>query len=442
VFERVAGLDGYSLLYRVQLPVAGARFAATGAPYAFDGSAALVAPFTRVGWYLELEEDNAPPRFVYVEADAFDADPARLGFPTSFVLQQDLANGRVESNVDGVVTGAGRALNAELWPSDYGESNDAAPSSPASADDALYDFGDGGADASPGHGSFQLHDTAAGRTLFAINDWASAQDDVLAIGIGNQPTGQPDWTFAGNAASFTVKTLEIVVDAPLASPALPSTLPPPTDNITARVPAEEIAGYALVYDVDLPEAAAFNTSAVPYSVDESASVPPGSFDRVAWYLELDDGAQVQWIWVSVAAFTLDAGRIGIPTTSSGAFFQHVLRDGRVFSNVVAEGTALAGLNIEFWPTNYREDNTLPIASADALTFDFGDMPTAGGYGSMQIHDGAAGHTLFAYNHWGNGGATPSDLGIGDSPAGNPDWTFEGNAPTYVARRLQVLVHAR
>jgi hypothetical protein len=102
----------------VQLPVAGARFAATGAPDAFDGSAALVAPFTRVGWYLELEEDNAPPRFVYVEADAFDADPARLGFPTSFVLQQDLANGRVESNVDGVVTGAGRAHVVRGVPAD------------------------------------------------------------------------------------------------------------------------------------------------------------------------------------------------------------------------------------------------------------------------------------------------------------------------------------
>ena len=31
------------------------------------------------------------------------------------------------------------------------------------------------------------------------------------LGIGNQPTGNPDWTFAGNAGSYQVKRLRVLV---------------------------------------------------------------------------------------------------------------------------------------------------------------------------------------------------------------------------------------
>ena len=56
---------------------------------------------------------------------------------------------------------------------------------------------------------------------------------------------------------------------------------------------------------------------------------------------------------------------------------------------------------------------------------------------MQVHNFEAKQTLFAFNHWGAG--TGCDLGIGNAPAGNPDWTFAKNGATYETKRLRVLV---
>ena len=60
-----------------------------------------------------------------------------------------------------------------------------------------------------------------------------------------------------------------------------------------------------------------------------------------------------------------------------------------------------------------------------------------GYGSMQVHNHDARQTLFAVNHWKQG--AKADIGIGNSPSGNPDWTFTGNAGSYRTKRLRVLV---
>ena len=43
------------------------------------------------------------------------------------------------------------------------------------------------------------------------------------------------------------------------------------------------------------------------------------------------------------------------------------------------------------------------------------------YGCMQIHNHDAKQTLLALNHWVNGNA--ADLGIGNQPSGQPDWTL-------------------
>jgi sialate O-acetylesterase len=59
---------------------------------------------------------------------------------------------------------------------------------------------------------------------------------------------------------------------------------------------------------------------------------------------------------------------------------------------------------------------------------------------MQVHNHDAKQTLFALNHWSEG--SRADLGIGNQPAGNLDWTFAGNAGTYTSARLRVLVRSR
>ena len=65
---------------------------------------------------------------------------------------------------------------------------------------------------------------------------------------------------------------------------------------------------------------------------------------------------------------------------------------------------------------------------------------ADGYGSMQVHNHQAKQTLFALNHWREG--NHADIGIGSQPTGNPDWTFAGNAGSYEAKRLRVLVRLK
>ena len=75
-------------------------------------------------------------------------------------------------------------------------------------------------------------------------------------------------------------------------------------------------------------------------------------------------------------------------------------------------------------------------------FDFGDTPASPreGYGSMQIHNPAAKQTVLAVNKWQEGSS--ADVGIGNSPTGNPDYTFRSNAGDYQLKRLMVLVRPR
>ena len=81
-----------------------------------------------------------------------------------------------------------------------------------------------------------------------------------------------------------------------------------------------------------------------------------------------------------------------------------------------------------------------MPGANNNTYDFGDQPIGTrNYGSMQINNYGANQSIIAYNQWGGNNLGPSDLGIGNQPSGNPDWTFAYNANTYTVKTLQVLV---
>lgn len=202
----------------------------------------------------------------------------------------------------------------------------------------------------------------------------------------------------------------------------------------------ESKDYKLVYDFDLgrlgPEP--------PCDADNHQKIPE-PFDRIAYCLELRpvDGAP-EYIYVSMDAFTSDLGKIGVPTAPSGAFFQQNVSNMDVFSNArgIVTGTGLTGGNIEFWPNNYAPNNAAHVPNASSATYDFGDESTdpADGYGSMQVHNHEARQTVFAVNHWREG--SRADVGIGNQPAGNPDWTFSANAGSYIAKRLRVLVRLK
>lgn len=202
----------------------------------------------------------------------------------------------------------------------------------------------------------------------------------------------------------------------------------------------EAKEYELVYSLDLSKAG----PTISYDVDRRAQVT-GPFDRVAYFLELQRaGEQVRWVYVSMDAFTTDLGKIGVPTLASRAMFQQRVTNMNVISNVpeIATGTALKGGVIEFWPHNYGPGNGAGFAGASSSVWDFGDSPgpPEDGYGSMQIGNTEAKQTIFAFNNWKSGSG--ADLGIGNGPGDNPDWTFASNAASYSLRNLRVLVRPK
>jgi sialate O-acetylesterase len=209
-------------------------------------------------------------------------------------------------------------------------------------------------------------------------------------------------------------------------------------DMLARVP--EAKDYKLVYDLDLAKLG----KVVNYDVDNHAAIT-GPFDRIGYLLELrGDNGETQYIYVSMDAFTTNPALIGVPTLASGAHFQQNVAHMNVVSNVksIVTGVDLSGGNIEFWPNNYAPSNSAGVPNASDTAYDFGDMPVdpVDGYGCMQVHNHDARQTLFAINHWVAG--ADADLGIGNQPAKEPDWTFSANGGGYVLKRLRVLVRMR
>ncbi|MCA9136889.1 MAG: 9-O-acetylesterase [Planctomycetales bacterium] len=197
--------------------------------------------------------------------------------------------------------------------------------------------------------------------------------------------------------------------------------------------------FQLVYDLDLKDLGAD----IHYAVDNSNDI--GEFDRIGYLLELGNGTDPdQKLFVTMKAFTQDIKQIGIPTVSSKARFQTLVQDMDVFTTVgsLTAGKGITTGNIEFWPDNYGPQNAAAVKNASSALYDFGDQPSAptAGYGSMQVHDYGARQTIFAINHWSAGGG--ADIGIGNSPGEQKDWTFSGNAGTYSSKRLRVFVKSR
>ncbi len=178
-----------------------------------------------------------------------------------------------------------------------------------------------------------------------------------------------------------------------------------------------------------------------YSTDDSVKFAGRKIKRIAYFMELEkkDG-DPQYVFVSMAPFTQDIGKIGVPTYGTQTNFQQKVNDLRVVSNVpsVRNGTFDEG-NIEFWPNNYAPPNAANVPGASDKTFDFGDRVNSPvlGYGSMQVHNYKEKQTIFAFNSFKSG--RNADAGIGNQPGGNPDWTHSKSASKYVDGKLLVLI---
>ncbi len=195
------------------------------------------------------------------------------------------------------------------------------------------------------------------------------------------------------------------------------------------------SGYQIVYDLSVPSAGDYDVNSVPYSITNAASIPNGSFARVGYLLELEVGSgPIEYVAVSMNAFTPNASMLGVPTVASGELFNDVaVSDMDVESNVagVATGSDLSTGYVQFWPNCYTYTGSKYATGRDVI-----QSGNPGCYGSMQIGNGI-GNTVFAYNDFSNGGV--ADVGIGNAPSGNTDWTFAYNAPSYTLINLGVWV---
>jgi len=210
--------------------------------------------------------------------------------------------------------------------------------------------------------------------------------------------------------------------------------------VDSQVP--EAKAYELVYSFDIGNTRT-NKKTASYRVDRSPEV--GSFDRVAYFLALKKADEsLKYVWVTMDPFAKEAAKLGVPTSGVGATVTQWVDNVAVKTNVkgLQTGNGLKGY-IEFWPNNYNPKNSAHIPGASEDAFDFGDTPTGPfeGYGSMQIHIPSEKQTVLALNNWSTGPKT--EVGIGNCPTGNPDYTFSGvTADTYELKRLFVLVRPR
>ena len=169
-----------------------------------------IKSFDRIGYLVELTAAGGEEKQVFVSMEAFTQDVHQIGIPTiasKARFQQTVKSMDVFSNFSGITSGTGITTgNIEFWPDNYGVING---TNVVGASNDVYDFGDETAPPADGYGSMQVHNYGAKQTLFALNHWVSGAGADL--GIGNGPDRTPDWTFSGNAGSYSSKRLRIYV---------------------------------------------------------------------------------------------------------------------------------------------------------------------------------------------------------------------------------------
>jgi hypothetical protein len=111
----------------------------------------------------------------------------------NLVNQRNISNLVVTSNFAGVKTGSYGLGRLEFWPYNYSQGRSGL--SPA-GNAGTFDWDDTAGSGSDGHGSFQIHNLTDTQTIMA---WNMHRPGTQEVGFGSRATGEPDWTFGGNA---------------------------------------------------------------------------------------------------------------------------------------------------------------------------------------------------------------------------------------------------
>lgn len=402
-------------------------------------------PLKRVGYYYELTK-GSDTTYAYASFDSLTNNVAKIGMPLndgSWYHQSGVSNMTLVSNSANVTNGTGLTGNVEIWAGNYGTNNAA---NVPGASGSTYDFGD---ERTPGvgYGSFQIHNTGAGQTAIAINDFSSQSPGV---GIGNNPSasttnqgGQKDWTFVNNANTYDSVKLLVMAEAAYA---------PKMSEVANG------SQYSMVQGAKISQNMTVNmhnlSNSELYSICDNSQALKNSgtlFDRVGYYMEYAATADdpLTYVFVSFDAQTTDVSKIGIPTLSSGIFYQQTVKNLEITSNVkAAQGILTDGSGnqvasdqtysfsegyLEFWPSNYGAGKSGVISAGNGNIYDINDSgsdSTSAGHGSMQIHNLATGETVFSLS----GVNQAKQYGIGTNPKASvnssgpqADWTFANNS---------------
>jgi hypothetical protein len=100
------------------------------------------------------------------------------------------------------------------------------------------------------------------------------------------------------------------------------------------------------------------------------------------------------------------------------------------------------LEIRATDYGYGPSGLTPTYASTGSYFDYDDLPSAGSYGSFQVHNATDGKTILAWNHHVKS-STP-DLGFGSSSINQPDWTFcytNGNCPSRTNFNVQIFINS-
>ena len=216
------------------------------------------------------------------------------------------------------------------------------------------------------------------------------------------------------------------------------------DEVKRFVPLALRDGYDLVYALEIPVEGFKSGTTAPYFIARRNY--PLAFDRVAYFLELDNtnGTTTNWVWTSFDAWTHDVDKIGVPDTAARSFNGTFVSNLDVASNVsgVQTGTGMAGGYIEFWYEGFSSANAYNVPNADGSKYDFGDQRTNGAWGSMQVHNYEARQTIWAYNAFTKSYDWWTTLGIGNNTTGtgHPDWVNTSNSDWSIAATRRRLLY--
>ena len=443
-YSAISGeVSNMQLVYKLDCPLTGTY---SSDNYVVNNAANYTGmPLSRVGYYMVMEKSDGTVDYAYTGFDPITNDVNQIGLPfsgSSWYHQQTVSNMTVQSNVAGVVNGTGiETGNVEIWNTNYSENNAIGiPNASSDKGHPGFDFGDergtGG-----NYACFQIHNYGASQTVMALNKWngPASGGKSIDMGIGNNPVAGEalDYTFDGdagansNASQYQNRSLYVMAEVAIA-PGMSNVLDASKYQIVqgARLTSQMSTGWS-------KENGGCNYDIVNNVAELQKTLGP--FDRVGYYMEYAQNANddLKYVFVSFDTMTADISKIGVPTNPSGEFYQKVVKNLNVTTNVTAsdglitdpgtgqqvEANKTISYNngyLEFWASNYNKGKSNVISQGDANSYDINDSGggTGYGHGSMQIHSLDTEQPIFSLNHF-NGG---KQFGIGKNPSGDPDWT--------------------